>query len=308
MLVNSLDMLTRLNDIACEKMQAICADNRHRLENCKGDPQLLSKGIFYPHEYYAALKATNQAEQIATLKKTDSFYQGFVSPDHFRIDTTLGPMMENLCGSFRLKENVRPSEALKAAVEGPSIILCGVVCQIARMLAVQEVLGTEKFDALFASNSPTPFKLGLNCPISQLLKFSDEENPFYSIGKGDLVQFPNHYLYRNKHKMGIAGAYNTLCIGVEEIKFRDIPKFTSLGISGEGITPEEMNNLLIDEFNAPPDYELEYLAEETQKVVSNRFNKAAGEVKLSEEFRSKFENISRFDAKKITALVNGNLL
>ena len=83
------DVRTRLNDIACEKMQAICADNWHRLENCKTDPQLLSKGIFYPHEYYEALKETNQTAQIETLKKTDSFYHGLVSSEHFRIDTSL---------------------------------------------------------------------------------------------------------------------------------------------------------------------------------------------------------------------------
>jgi hypothetical protein len=191
----------RLNKIACERLQEICAENKHRLEKCDGDVQLLSKGIYYPHEYYNALKRTNHLEQIETLKKTDSFYHGYLSSEHFSIDVSLGPMMENCCGSFLLRENVRPSEALKAVREGPSLILCGVICQIARLLAVQEILGTEKFDILFASNSSTPLKLGLYCPISHLLQFVWVEEPIQgassdisSIKKGDLVKFPNHYL------------------------------------------------------------------------------------------------------------------
>lgn len=299
---NEKEVRKRLNDIACERIQAICADNKYRLENCHRDPQLLSKGVFYPHEYYVALNKTSQVDQIEALRKTDSFYQGFVSPEHYSIDVSLGSMMRNYCGSFLLKENVLPSEALKAVVEGPSLILCGVVCQIARWSAVQEVLGTEKFDALFASNSSTPFKIGLKSPISHLFKFEWARGiPFNTIKKGDLVHFPNHYLYPNKHKLGVAGAYNTICI------HKKTPKFTSLGISGEGITTKEMNKLLIDEFNTPPNYALEFLAEETKKAVSKRFNFAAKEVVLHEGFESKFEICTRFDAEKITALANSTL-
>ena len=47
--------------------------------------------------------------------------------------------------------------ALKAIRAGISLIGCGEVCQIAQYATLEEVLGTSKFDALFAADSPTPF-------------------------------------------------------------------------------------------------------------------------------------------------------
>ena len=142
------------------------------------------------------------------------------------------------------------------AKQGLTLTGCGEAIQIAEYAALLDVLGEEKFNAIFSAEGQTPLKIGKNdmmgfhiAPIEHFLKFN---GPAKTIKKGQLVFFSNIQNYGIKHINGEAAAFNTLCI-------EDAPnaKFLGLGLSKDGVTETEVNDTLLSEYNrAPIGYDL----------------------------------------------------
>ena len=131
---------------------------------------------------------------------------------------------------------------------GLSFIGCGETVQIAFYEALRDVLGTEKFDILFAANSSTPLTFQFNDidnPINRLLEYSAPPKEFV---KGRSYQFENTPYYACKLMNGDALGYTTLCCD-------DTPgkeTFTTLGLSPEGMTRKQINQKMLEECNRDP--------------------------------------------------------
>lgn len=105
----------------------------------------LYDGIWYPVHHFKALKRHGLDERISLLARQRAFLDGRVALGVFeRCPSKLGPL------SFRLVEGFTPSEGLNALDGGLSILDCGTVCVLADFRALQDVLGTEKFNRLFS--------------------------------------------------------------------------------------------------------------------------------------------------------------
>lgn len=304
------DVRTRLSNLVCEKMQAICADNKSRLEGCKRDVKLLERGVFYPQEYFHALRETNQHERIDELRNSDAFFHGYVSPEYFELDSCKESPTGKLLGHLSLKKGALPSDALKSLSEGLSLLECKSICDAVRYIAILEILGPDKFNVLFASDSPTPLKIGSisrDNPIHLLTELLDERtNP----EKGDLVYFENNEFYIKKHTKGMAKGFNSFCVGGGWSS----PKFIAFGLPEAGLNRDEIIDVLVQEFNLPLD-NLEYLTEKTREA----FYKARH---TKPEERTDFQidrdaitrypylfgrAISMLSAERITALANATL-
>lgn len=241
----------RLQNISVEILAEITRDNAHRMDGFTNDIQLLSQGVFYLTDYFKSLKEKNQTNRINHFRDRNVFFHGYTSPNHFTLaDQATSPSGKKVA-NFVLKNGVLPSEALDAMKNGLSLLGCGEVCQIAQYGALQDVLGTEKFNALFASNSPTPLMIGSQLPTNPISRFRlylMQENPS-TLQKGDVVFIQNATTYASKHVTGHAHAFNVLC--AENTPGSE--KYIGLGLPPEGLTHDQINALLLCEFNLPPD-------------------------------------------------------
>lgn len=54
------EIQSRLADTTAEAIQMVVADNKNRTEGCAENITLLSKGCYYPSEYFRLLKESKQ--------------------------------------------------------------------------------------------------------------------------------------------------------------------------------------------------------------------------------------------------------
>lgn len=314
--LTEVEVSQRLQDVSAEQIKQIVSDNTTR-KNHKENIQLLAKGIFYPHEYYKALNEHESNERLTWFTNRDSFFHGYASPKHFEIVSDPSSPSGKKVACFVLKSGVLPSEALNAIKEGLTLLGCGETCQIAQYIAIKDVWGTSKFDALFASNTKTPLIIGRadNNPISKLRNYLMQLNPALSeIKKGDLVYIQNANSYSSKHLKGQSSGDNTLCID-DTIESQ---KFTTLGLSPNGNSHEEIQDYLISKYNVPCK-DLEGLSEKTKKAYLEFIGGEA--VAKSEKLKNTQITLEEFkeqnggtvtivcelDAKRITAIANSSL-
>ena len=304
-------MRGRLNDKSVEVLTEIAKDNAHRMDGFVKDIQLLSKGVFYFTDYFNSLKEKNQTDRINYFRDRNAFFHGHTSPKHFTLaDQETSPSGKKVA-NFVLKNGVLPSEALNAMKNGLSLLGCGEVCQIAQYAALEDILGVDKFNALFASDTPTPLMIGSQLPtnpISRLRLYLMKENPS-SMQKGDLVHIENSANYAAKHVTGHAHAFNVLCaddtLGSQ--------KFIGLGLPPEGLTHDQINALLLNEFNLPLD-SFERWSPSVRHFFRGMISKSTElkDMQLTpERFRElgggKCTLLCTLDAERITALANSTL-
>lgn len=307
----------RLNDSISDVIRSIAADYQKRL-NYNANPSLLQRGIFYAQDYYKALKETNQSERLQHLYQRDSFYNGFLNAKHFKLAEDKGSPSGKMVLNFILKEGVDPVEALLCIRKNLSLLGCGEVCQVAQYEAVLDIIGPEKFRAIFFADSTTPLMIGSklnNNPIARLRTYFLQENPqMETIRKGDQVYFYNIGSYADKHLNGPCSGYNVICVDDTS----EDPKFTTLGLPPAGLTKAEIEETLISDYNRPFDG-FDYLTEKTKKaffekmelqgIASTQLNAQAqiSPQEFEEMGGGKTKLLCELDAGKITQLANCSL-
>jgi hypothetical protein len=305
----------RLNTTIKRVIQEIVIDSKSRLDS--GNLVPLSSGIFYPPDYFTALKVKQQTARLDYLLSRDSFYNGYLNPKYFTLIENVHSSSGKQPLSFVLKEDVDPVEALQSVLKGLSLIGCGEVCQLAQYAAILDIIGAEKFRVLFSASSATPLMLGSSLkdnPIGRFRTYIMKEDPKPTmIKKGDVVYFANVAAYVTKHLWGPAQGYNTICVD-DSIE----PRFTTLGLPSEGVTPRQMQAILIQDYNSPCTY-LECLSQRTKTAFLDRMGPAA--VSLSKQLKDSQISVESFekqqggkltlvcelDAAKITSLANSTL-
>ena len=162
----------RLTEIAVATVRAIAADNQERMAGFKNNVQLLKSGVFYPNDYFMALETMKQAPRIDQFIKTGTFFHGIAPASHFGMQKDLQKPTGIRPVHFILKPGAKPSEALAAIRQGLSLLSCGETCQIGFYEAIRGVLGTEKFDMLFAADSPQLLSSSMLMRLILLLNLS----------------------------------------------------------------------------------------------------------------------------------------
>ncbi len=307
--ISAKTVRARLNHTMCEKINAINALHQQSMNGYKSDIQLLNRGVFYPPEYYFALKQMNQTARIEALLKKEAFFNGYLSPKHFtRVEDD----------SFSVKIGVLPSDALQNIFEGLCLMGCDQVVQAAEYAAIQEVLGAEKFNALFSADGPTPLIISLKeggeaiSPLRKLKVLIYKKHPQPAeIKKGDSVYFENHADYDAKHLGGTATGYHSICIDDNG------KKFAAFGLPPGGLSTKEIKEDLLKEFNSEPE-SIEYLPERVRyyfgavtQMDPRQFaylkNKAYTMKEFEAESGGKATLLHRLDVDRITLLANSSL-
>lgn len=308
-----------LNQTTVQTIQHLAEDHFNR-KNYQHNLQLLSEGIFYPIEYYQALKNKNQTQRLEFFTKKGSFWHGFAASKSVKmVDDAALPTGKKI-GCFVLENKAVPSSALEGLKKGLSLFGCGEVVQLSQYTGILEVLGQEKFDALFAYDSSTPFMIGStlpNNPISRLRRYLMKENPQPSDFRiGDVVYISNAATYLAKHPTGHETGCNMLCIDNSPGSL----KFTGLGLSPKGNTIAEVENELLEAYNTSyqkPPFNL--TTQEAVQAYERCFSPARiasmerlkDSIMSYEEFKAKgggtLKIVAELDVPRLTALANHHL-
>lgn len=301
----------RLTATAVATVRAIVKDNEDRMARYKdkGNIQLLASGPFYGNEYFKALQATSQTARLKYYLEKGSFFHGLAPSEFFYMQPNALSPTQVVASRFLLKPGKKPSEALAAIRQGLSFIGCGETCKIGYYEAIREVLGTEKFDMLFASDSPTPLMIHFDSFDSRdnpLLSLFVKTIPASKISKGQIVPIPNADLYPIKHLNGEASNFVTLCCDDTP----DHQTFTTLGLRSEGMTLQEVSEKLLEEFNSDP-IGMEIVTKEVAaRLRPHPFTPMFAQKKLTpDEFAARgggrILGTIELNAERITKLANG---
>lgn len=238
----------------------IAADNLERLALVDPeDPNFdrakaiaaLRGGVWYSTEYIAAFRKVNAAlkkmglpftlQEIALLPPIGNLkYISKGNAPHEYFDS-VGVLM------WRVKSDVSASDAIDAAVRGPTLTDCGGTCNLARHAALRDFWEKPRYDAIFKG------RVFLGYPRYDYLDlFVDFAQPTdtgsYKITPGAKVLFRNHPSYGLKHPCGTYQASHMVYTGKK--------KYVSIRTPGDGLTKEEVVRFLRDEFNKPIDHRL----------------------------------------------------
>lgn len=228
-----------------------------------------SKGLHYPSD----IPSTDP--QYEELRDNGGLASGCAPAKYFASYRALGwPYQEPL--HFIAQKNVLPSDALEAAIQGPTIGDCGMTCQLARYGALLDILGKEKFNKLFSDPNQLNTK---NClDPDQPMRFFVQQTFAANLGStgtknnrpvqpGDFVYFWGVSDYGSKHPFG--HAQGLWCVCVE--KTSESQKYVGLGLPENGVDEETIEKLLLDEYNKPNTEEFSGYPPDFHAKLENRF-------------------------------------
>jgi len=237
-----------------------------------------NKGLYYDIDY-SRLENSND--------KTREFI-GFTNPNYFDLTTSI--QFENsLVSFFKSFDYIKPSEALKAFIIGPTFTECANIIQVSIYHLILNFVGDEKFDDLFG-NLLIPFTITPNIfmPIlSEIINKNEDNtyqaiigNPLYflfdeiydlrleNLEHNDIVYIRGVEEYNLKHLSGASIGWNLICDKDEstgETKFIGFGP-NEFGTRNGSKTYEEMVKLLIDGYNKPQNNETLKIIEARKKV------------------------------------------
>jgi hypothetical protein len=248
----------RMGDIVARTVQEISADYEKRRLGSRNDPTLLNGGIWMANEYYHALQEAGKtaASRLKFLTEKGYFYH-VLPPKQFENILSKDAVSGYVLSSIALKKNCKPSEALSAIKTNLSLLDCSMVCQIGQYQAILEVLGEAKFNKLFSRDGKFPMVIGqygekINSLCQGFLSGGSNKSGIKGerpVNIGERHCFLNDEKYRERHSlMGDSQAMNVIPIHSTPGK----QKFVGFGLPGAGVSEEEIEQYLIDQYNQKP--------------------------------------------------------
>lgn len=235
--------------LSIQHFQTIVQDTFERLEEYQSTPskQVLTKGAWYAHDYYQALKKGCQHDRIKWMIERHCFFSGYAPTKYFlRQEDQKSPSGYKMI-AYQIKPDINPSEALDHLANDLIFLDCGVSYFLANSIALKVLLTPKKFDHLFASNGPYPFSLAFS-PAGSVHRLFDEVliTSEKDIQPGDLCFFASTVRYLNKHPYGHNQGLNTVCIDAIA------QRYLAFGLSPEGCFREDIEKSLFDAYNSEP--------------------------------------------------------
>jgi hypothetical protein len=249
--------LQRLRDemgqVVADTVQQISQDTADRTEG-EITVKKLTQGIFYSSTYYKLLQTLaptkeSVAKRLKLLIDSDAFFLS-QPPAQFE-------RLSRYC--IRIRKEAVPAVALKALLENREFALmdCGMVCQLGQYNAIRLNLGDDKFNRLFShQKGAKPLTISRydhpDNPLLSLLQAmtpQKRESGRRLVAIGQRVCFDNMQDYSQKHLLlGEAGSYHLICSQSAEGQ----QKFVGHGLASSGMDEEEVEQLMLDEYNKLP--------------------------------------------------------
>ena len=247
----------------------------------------------------------------------------------------IGVARENgnsLLSYFQSYDYIKPSDALKSFIIGPTFLECANAIQVTIYHHILNIVGEDKFNYLFG-NLLTPFIITprLFEPINLSIRKKTADgryesitgNPLYflydkiddysldSLENNDIVYIGGVPLYQKKHFSGVLPGFNLICYRPSR---SDEPKFVGFGpneFATGPLTYEEIRQILVDGYNQDQDAStLQYI--QTRLASSDPVMKESGELAETlggHKFARGYKNINgithklRFNREKLERFI-----
>ena len=191
----------------------------------------------------------------------EEYWDGYTSSEYFHKTGRF---------TFELKDGKSAAAAVNVLMAGPSVLDCGNATQLAYYKAILDVVGSEKFDALFSGDT-LRLKITQNgitdseSPISYFSEYTSASKKRLTgkIGKrplniGEECHFKGLKFYANKHPTGFAGGWTVIYVGDNQLGEQ---LFVAHGFESS-ITEREINRLLVELYNRErTSEEIQYISE-----------------------------------------------
>ena len=176
----------------------------------------------------------------------------------------------SLLSYFQSFDYIKPSDALKSFIIGPTFLECANAIQVTIYHHILNIVGEEKFNYLFG-NLLTPFiitpyifepiQLSIRKKTTDYRYEAITGNPLYflydeiydysldSLENNDIVYIGGVSLYQRKHFSGVLSGFNLICYRPSK---SDEPRFVGFGPNEFATGPlmyEEIRQILVDGYN-----------------------------------------------------------
>ncbi len=316
--ITSEEVKCLLAETVVQSTREISEENGKRKVEGKTKFIALTEGVFYPNEYGLLLKAQSEkgdgslaSDRLKDFRNKGIFFHGYLDPKYFETVPDLNSATGIAVQYFRLKQGQLPSEALKAAQKGLSLLACGEATQVSFYAALHRIWGRDKFNAIF-QHPKSRFEIGAHSRRNPLKRLSRviPLSRFQSFERGQhaYVQgIPNYY--RIKHPNGEGVGFNVYCMDATPGQER----FGGLGLKPGGETLEEIALLILNEYNQSSlgtSLVTDEVAFELSSVV-NRSEYLKDDVKTLQEFEElgggKITGVGEIDADKASLIANQSI-
>jgi DNA replication protein DnaC len=219
-------------------------------------------GMWYGSDYSKLVNKNDDSNQFI----------GFANDKYWNI-TVSTRYSNQLVSYFQSFDYIKPSDALKSFIIGPTFTECANVIQVTIYHHILNLVGEDEFNDLFG-NLLTPFIITptLYTPIEIIKRkeLNEEyepimENPLYflcdkiedisleSLRNNDIVYIEGISKYKFKHFSGDLIGYNLICL---RPSISSDPKFIGFGpniFNGEAKTYDDIRKILINGYNQKQD-------------------------------------------------------
>ncbi|MBA3238789.1 MAG: hypothetical protein H0T62_10660 [Parachlamydiaceae bacterium] len=202
---------------------------------------------------YSKVGSTNQVDRKKWFIENNRFIN-MHPPKLFELIADASSPTGYIRDKIIIKKGAIPNDALQSAQRGLALLECASVCQIGQYQALLKVLGLSKFNMLFSRENGLPLQLS-SYDLNPLLFFLNPGEQSLGVKGnrpvhvGQLINIRNVPEYSLKHGvLGIAGSFNVICNDATPER----QTFVGLGLPSEGVTEQQIEQILIDENNAQP--------------------------------------------------------
>lgn len=238
---------TKLPHLVVSAMRALVKDASDRLLkvtalnegfNVTEAKEALKGGVWYPEDFiraYRRLYPYLSFEEKKALPSADllTLFEGHCPKTHFK------PIPDEE-RNFRVRQRIAASEAVAAALRGPTLIDSRGACQLAYYHALDTLLGRERFDKLFNSKLVIGDFPANPLHTHYLQVASSSQSGAAQLSQGIIAEFQNDPHYIQKHPFGSYQAYHMVYAGNG--------RYLGLGALEHGLTRDEVHTLLIQEY------------------------------------------------------------
>jgi hypothetical protein len=235
------ELRTKINPIEVEKIRKFVSERViETMNKYFNQSPTANEGIWYPEDYKKWLKEHLNCEM------DPSYFSGYADKEFFEKTGRF---------TFKLKEGKKASEALLSFLKGPTVADCGNATMACYCKCILDLLGEDRFNQIFDSNSFSITQNGITDTSSSISLFGEftimsKHMIPGSFGKrilkvGDECHFDGVTWYSNKHPEGFGNGWNVIYIG-DDANGNQL--FIGHGLE-KPLTEREINRKFIELYN-----------------------------------------------------------
>lgn len=272
--------------------------------------EALKTGVWYSNDYLTFIK--NYKERFDWMMNKKVLNNGFMTAKLWQQVESTNFLKEKTAYAFMWKDNKSsPAEEILNILEGKSLCLleCATVFNLAQYAALLRVWGKTKFDRVFSGEEEftLPLRLSNFREINPIYLFLSGEKvrDTASLRIGDKMGIGNHPDYSKKHGNGSGNGWNLVCAEVSPTI-----KFVGFGLNGKRLTIDELEDVLIDEYNEEPFNDKEILPKELQIQNNGASSKILDKITKDDFVKSQNTgldfSIVRLDPEKVKMILTSS--